>query len=385
VRKDEIQLQKKSKNWKQIPIDPKMQEELDSLKTFTFPLIQKPEITLDEAKKEVEKSKLGKKLKTYGKISTDVLDTHKKLESKIELMEEQIVEVKLLTNLLLPEEYSPIIEKLIQEIQSLETLEAQIQEIEKMNEQKKKDHQKFVTNSKKIIEDANRELQNAYDLNLAEYQQEVERKKKENTERRQNWLKEKTRRQYERVRRETEFKTQLERLEKIKIKKENEEEKINDLEIGLGNLKDLLRIFKKIEASVFEKQLSLWNSIFDTILKRFFPGSLITGKISPYREGKVSISEKITIEIELNGEKHSGLQTLSWGQKDLVSLAFVLSVNSLIATPFKIMIFDEIFAHFAVQIVNDEIIPTLMEILSSHYVLFSTHDEMGFGAESIDL
>jgi len=377
VKKDSVELQKRK--GKYVPIDQKLIEEYDSLKNMI--IVEKPRESLEILRQQRRKFELGK----IPKRDLSPLENQKKIETKIEILVEELAEIpniKLTENLLPPEEYSPLIENLIREIENLSNIEKQVNEIIKINQQRKTDHQNVQKQKRKMIDEQNEQLEKKYHDQLTEYQAEVSRKEKENANRLLTWKKENQRRIDERKRREVEYQTQIERLSKIKTKKENDEKKIAEIEKNLTMLKDLFLIFKKVESATYQRQLLMWNELYDSVVSRFFEGG--SGKISAYKETKSSLADRITVETEIDGKKKIDLRA-SGGEKDLISLALMLSVSALTSSTFRIILLDEILGDIAVDKATNLIIPALTELLAGSYVLFCSHDEYQAESETIEL
>ena len=211
---------------------------------------------------------------------------------------------------------------------------------------------------------------------IKEWQNEIDQIlqnwRKEN-ERRQKLRDEQERRQRERLKRQKEYQKRIEKIEKQNQKRSELQQQLNQQGQELANMKDAVKHCKNLETKYFNKQLEMFNVVFENVISNLFNGAV--GRISPTRENKSGdTSDRITLELWIDNVKRVDLKTLSAGEKDLVSIAFQIALISITPTPFKLILMDEPLSQLHKERLHS-VVEVLEEYLNQYYCLIVVHDE----------
>ncbi|NIA04062.1 MAG: chromosome segregation protein SMC [Nitrospiraceae bacterium] len=170
----------------------------------------------------------------------------------------------------------------------------------------------------------------------------------------------------------------LEVYEQVQKEYEQLTEKINKLKQEKG---DVLNLIKEIDQRKKELFLKTFDKINENLL-RIYPSLSKRGIAELYLENKNDIfSAGVGIMVKESNDKRIDIKSLSGGQKTILALSFLFSIEEYEPAPFYA--FDEVEAHLDKQ--NSEMLAKLIQKYSSkaQYILISHNDEIISSADHL--
>lgn len=309
--------------------------------------------SLNQKKREFRD--ISDKLKTISnKISTeDLSPTLKKLKIQVDKRKKELQNIKEQLEEDLETDYTE--EELREEISKQELLSHKLKSLNKQLSELVISYNKAVIELEKI-KLSDRDFDEEIEI-LSESINELIKKEKDHKE------------TDEKIKKYLQYKKQQEEYNKWidKLNKCKDEELSSKKELSCCDI--FLRKIQEAESLAISQTIDSINYHMNYYLEKFFPDNPITVSISPYKETKKDIKSLINITVGYRGVE-TGLDCLSGGEYDRVTLSIVLALNTMFGS--NLIMLDESISSLDSELTG-EIIEVLKENMSGKVIVIVSH------------